>query len=397
MKPHADPSQFSLTMANNMMKKSHSMLFLWKLLRLAHSCGNQEISSFAGWVILICGSKNSSATILIFHPPIFDPITEYGSVIECIYQSQKLAIASNMKYVHITTDAGAAAKFFHILWNYPAEFKNVSIHLGDLHGFMEFFRVIGKIVQGSGFEKIVYQANLCTSLSLQGVLNGKQYNRSWLINECFSKVIERLFCQAYVSESIDSLSVAEESLQNRADCEAYLIGESFINYEQKYEEQKQLRLDGQYGNTPQLWMKYLQLVDRQHLLHYAINMNNFEERLQCWKDSIALYFSCNNQNYSRYGACYCIQLENLEITHPGAKEELKAKGLSVFQNAVNIGQSIDGAGEQTFMKSSKTTGETDFEHLYHTHNEQFKVVCMKQGFQQYKIDTVYINDLKNAC
>ena len=192
---------------------------------------NQEISRFVGWVILSCGSKNSSATILTFLQPILNPITDYSTVIECIYQSQKLAIASNMKYAHTTTDAGAAVKFFYVLWSYPPEFKNVIIHLGNLHGFVEFFGVIGKIVQGSGFEEIVYQANLCASGSLQGVLNGKHYNRSWLINKCFSKAIERPFCQAYVSESIDSLSVAEESLQNRADCAAYLKGESFISYE----------------------------------------------------------------------------------------------------------------------------------------------------------------------
>lgn len=361
IKSHVEPAQFSSKLTSNINEKSYSMLFLWKLLRLAHSCGNQEISRFVGWVILICGSRNSSATILTFLPPILNPITEYSTVIECIYQSQKLANASNMKYAHITTDAGAAAKFFHVLWNYPAEFKNVIIHLGDLHGFMEFFGIIGKIIQGSGFEEIVYQANLCTSGSLQGVLSGKHYNRSWLINECFSEAIERLFCQAYVNESTDSLSVAEESLQHRADCEAYLNGESYINYEKKYEEQKLMCLDGQYGKTPQFWMKYVQLVDRQHLLHYAINTNDFEERLQCWKDSIALCFSCNKQNYSRYGAYYCLLLENLENTHPGATEELKVKGLSVCQNTVNIGQSIDGAGEQTFMKSSKTTGEIIFE------------------------------------
>ena len=38
-----------------------------------------------------------------------------------------------MLYTHITVDAGAAAKFYQVLWNNESEFKNVLIHLGDLH------------------------------------------------------------------------------------------------------------------------------------------------------------------------------------------------------------------------------------------------------------------------
>ena len=43
-------------------------------------------------------------------------------------------------------------------------------------------------------------------------------------------------------------------------------------------------------------------------------------------------------------------------THPGAKEELEEKGLSVCRNNLNVRQSIVGASEQTFMKSAKTMG-----------------------------------------
>ena len=51
-----------------------------------------------------------------------------------------------------------------------------------------------------------------------------------------------------------------------------------------------------------------------------------------------------------------MRLENMENTHPGTKEGLEEKGLSVCQNSLNVRQSIDGAGEQTFIKSAKSTG-----------------------------------------
>ena len=59
-----------------------------------------------------------------------------------------------MKYVHVTADEGAAEKFYQVLWNNPIEFKRVIIHLGDFHGMMEHFGIIGKLVSASGFEDV---------------------------------------------------------------------------------------------------------------------------------------------------------------------------------------------------------------------------------------------------
>ena len=64
-----------------------------------------------------------------------------------------------MKYVHITTDVWAACKFFQVIWNNLEEFENVLIHLGDFHGMVEYFGIIDKIMLGSEFEDIVYQAD----------------------------------------------------------------------------------------------------------------------------------------------------------------------------------------------------------------------------------------------
>ena len=128
---------------------------------------------------------------------------------ECIVKSQKLARALNMKYTHITVDAGAPAKFYHIIWNNPVEFNDVLIHLGDFHGMMEFFSIIGKIIQGSGFEDIVYQEGLCTSGGINGVLTGKHYHES------FAEELEQLFCKSEDLTCPDDL----QSLLDEEDCE----------------------------------------------------------------------------------------------------------------------------------------------------------------------------------
>eukprot|EP00794_Sanderia_malayensis_P020967 gene20967-biopygen15473 len=115
-------------------------------------------------------------------------------------------------------------------------------------------------------------------------------------------------------------------------------------------------LKGEYGKTPQYWAHYIQLVDRQHTLHYTISTNDYDLRLLSLRKSLALCFSTNRIHYARYGTYYVNALAHLEATHPGAKEEIEDVGLSVRRSKQGIGQSIDMAGEQSYMRKAKTAG-----------------------------------------
>ena len=86
-----------------------------------------------------------------------------------------------------------------MVWNNPVEFKRILIHLGDFHSMLELFSIIGKVVQGSGFEDIVYQADLCASGSINGIIAGKHYNRCWFVLESFTEALDRLFCESCAS------------------------------------------------------------------------------------------------------------------------------------------------------------------------------------------------------
>ena len=98
------------------------------------------------------------------------------------------------------------------------------------------------------------------------------------------------------------------------------------------------------------------MVDRQQKLHYAINTNNYNLRLLIWKESLPMWFVTNKIHYARYGTFYVKFLGYLEDAHLGAKEEIEEKGLSVRRNTLAIGQAVDMAGEQSYMKSAKTAG-----------------------------------------
>ena len=295
-------------------------------MRRVFNSSPQSIPHFVGWVIQASGRLHSKMTMITFLPPILHPITQYSTVIECIKLSQKLASASNMKFTHITVDGGAAMKFFHVVWNNPDEFNNVLIHLDDFHVMMEFFRTTGKFVAGSGFEEVVYQAGLCTSGGIKGVLSGKHYNRSWMVHESFAEAIDRLFCGAFLPEITEDLEHTVKRNVSEQIIDDVIETIPFTDYEQRYESLKSCCLRVEFGKRPQFWMTYQKAIDRQHKFHFSINTNDFDLRLKCWKDSLPLCFATNKQNYARYGTYYITQLENTDLTHSSAKEELQETG-----------------------------------------------------------------------
>ena len=165
---------------------------------------------------------------------------------------EKLAESCNMKYVHVTADCGAACKFYQVVWNSPEKFKNVIIHLGDFHAMQEMFGIIGKIITGSGFEDALYQADLCTSGGIKGVLSGKHYNRSWKVHESFSESLHRLLLEREHDTLIisDELKEMIKNVNDPSSCQKLLNNADFKNFCERFDVLKNLYLeDGSIGHS----------------------------------------------------------------------------------------------------------------------------------------------------
>eukprot|EP00794_Sanderia_malayensis_P012447 gene12447-13734_t len=135
-----------------------------------------------------------------------------------------------------------------------------------------------------------------------------------------------------------------------------LENEKVKNYIKEYDRCQKKCLEGEFGKTAQFWMQYANAVESLHRLRFAICKNDFDLRLLMWQFWLPFMFMTNKVHYSRYGAYYCFLMEHLDANYPGAREEMEMYGLSVKRNNLGIGQAVDLAGEQTFMKHAKTAG-----------------------------------------
>ena len=339
--------------------------FIWLLSRTL-SAKDQVVSVFSGWTINV--QKNFDEiekTILTYLPPINSPITEFSTIYEIFEIVQKKAVKGNIKYANITFDIGAAMNAYKVLWNYPDKLKNIVIHLGDFHFIKEVFAILGKLISGSGFEDVIFQAGLCSAGSLNGVVAGSHYNRCWFVHGHLAETLERLLFERFLTtiDSIPDILKDETKCNSMDECNEQLandekIAELFDKYSQFQEQVRQ----GHYEKTSQFWLiYYLDIMRNQHLIHTAIQSNNFSMRLSGLKNMLPYMFVLNRQNYARYGSLYVNTLENLDITHPGCRELIQFKGLSVQGQDRYPGRvAIDQRGEQTINRDAKVAGGIKF-------------------------------------
>ena len=78
--------------------------------------------------------------------------------------------------------------------------------------FHSLFKIIGSLVSASGVEDVIYQAELCSSKSLQGALVGSLYSRAWAVHTVLSEALERMLLTRSLAEKKKQITKSTEWL-----------------------------------------------------------------------------------------------------------------------------------------------------------------------------------------
>ena len=121
---------------------------------------------------------------------------------------------------------------------------------------------------------------------------------------------------------------------------------------EKYMIYKQIVRDGKMGITPQFWMIWNGLIEKQNYFHTALQEGKSDERMCAWEFFLLFYFSTNKHNHARHGTWYIHQIRNRDSLHSG--DEII---FSVHSQARhNLQTAADQGGEQSLNKDAKTMG-----------------------------------------
>ena len=108
-----------------------------------YNCYDQAVPNISGWrqALRKVATQELQKTVKTYLPPITSKVTDFTTISQYMIYLQSLAASSNMPYVNITLDVGAAINSYKFLWSSFTCFENVVIHLGDFHFMKENFQV----------------------------------------------------------------------------------------------------------------------------------------------------------------------------------------------------------------------------------------------------------------
>ena len=124
-----------------------------------------------------------------------------------------------------------------------------------------FLFKVGSLVSGSGFEGNIYQAELCSSGSLQGVLVVSHYKRAWAVHTVLSEALERMLLTRFLAEKTRKLPKALNDFTRGStpDSVNNSLFESLTVILHQYKDYRNEGRCGQFGKTVQFWLLYMDL------------------------------------------------------------------------------------------------------------------------------------------
>ena len=189
-------------------------------------------------------------------------------------------------------------------------------------------------------------------------MSRSHYTRAWTVHATFLEALERLLFERFLEECNLVIPGSYVAAAKEQDVNFPEVISSEADFFTKYQEFWQLVRDGEFGLTAQFWLSlYLDLMEKQHLIHIAVHENNFDLRALCWNSFLSLYFSLQKVNYARYCSFYVEVLLKMEKLYPGCKGLLREKEMYVqAQEHLPLRVAIDQRGEQTLNRDAKSTG-----------------------------------------
>ena len=105
------------------------------------------------------------------------------------------------------------------------------------------------MVAGSGFKDIVFQSDLCSSGSLNGVLCRSHYNWSWIIHNTVSEVLEQMLFLRFIGERHCGLPDGLAEICADPDSYTSSTESQYHEFACKYETLRQSVMESKLGKT----------------------------------------------------------------------------------------------------------------------------------------------------
>lgn len=294
--------------------------------------------------------------------------TELSTVYTLLKKSVTMANRLGLDDTVIVLDQAIYAKALEVVWKQQQEFKSVVLMMGDFHVACVFLAVIGKRFGDAGLRDLLIESRIIGSGSLNGVLEGKHYNRALRIHKVVLEALMRLNWQAFIQCNRESqrssitrqLEAVEAARQNvregptSVNIQALTGNPELKDLLQSFEDFNR----SSSGKMGKFWQSYIEMVTLLLRFIRATREGIWRLHLVCVKEMLPWMFAYDRTNYARYlPVCLCDMLA-LEQNHPSVHQAVDSGDFVVQRSSWNgFGQvAVDQTIEQTINCDTKSKG-----------------------------------------
>ena len=164
---------------------------MWALTRQTDP-ENQTIPNWTGFNISTRDQEPISQDIVGYLPTINSPATELNTVFEILKQLELIRKELHLETIVVVMDQALYAKATEITWKHRELFSNILLRMGTFYTICNALAIIGKRFRDAGLKDICEEAGVVAEGSINGVLDGKHYNRAVRVQKYISEALMRL-------------------------------------------------------------------------------------------------------------------------------------------------------------------------------------------------------------
>ena len=333
-----------------------------KLWMMGHAHNAERLPMWAGFNAKFHKDKIQKQDVY-YLPNLEHPPTENEVVIETMKISQRCAEECKQNYALVTYDLDVAKRAVKIQNTESPTFDNLFVMFGIFHIMICLFRCIGKFIEESGGPDLLSESDCLAPGSTKGFLKCTTFKRCKRVHSLLALAIEALHYRKFLDEYPEKDEVLSElvnfDIVDSEKLDFILNSNVFQNLYKAYCTYTEETLAGTRGKTPQYWMTYVKMVNLYHQLDRATRENDVSMFIEVLSECTDVFFALNRPNYARYMSKYCLDLLNLETTHPGIRQLMDSGAFSVRRTDNPFARlPVDLTLEQTVNcdAASRTTG-----------------------------------------
>ena len=171
--------------------------------------------------------------------------------------------------------------------------------LGSFHIEFAFYGAVGTMMNDSGLEFILTEADVLAEGSIMGFIKGKFYNRCTRIHEIVANVLEQKIYSRFLLELSDEEYQFFQDVMNvipedQHQVEAHLSDPIIAEHMQKYKDFLHSVMVGSHGPTAQFWGIYVFLINRVHReLQRCVKTNDVDRYIAVFPAILDVFFALN--------------------------------------------------------------------------------------------------------